>query len=138
MEGSQDTLPVNLAYVQKEGPRTIANLTLYFYGWAIKSISLSELSEQDYIMNIWHLNFKQVEGKYYMTFKFTEPAVPGGSGGGAGGMDFNTYLGYIQLDEELSFVHYEQKLIQRGALQLGQYKVIEGKPEKGIVEKEEK
>lgn len=128
LEGSHDTLPVNLTYIEKEGRKTFANLTLHFYGWPIKTIDLSKLSGLEYISEIWDLDYKEVYGEFFMTYKMTEPVW---------GNNFDVYLGFIHLDEDLNLVEYVQKDHIKQSLTIGEYDVIQGKPELGLVKKEE-
>ena len=125
---SGDTLPVNLTYIQEESRSTIAKLTLHFNGWPIKSINLSELLGRKYISDIWDLDYKEVNGEYFITYKVTEPVW---------GNNANIYLGFMHLGKELNLVENVQKDHTWKSLYIGEYDVIKGKPELGLVKKEE-
>lgn len=131
-------LPVNLKTVHESNLATKAEMQISLFGYEMKSVNVSALTNLKYIERIDVLDANEKDDYIHITYRFEEPTNPGGSGGGQCGAGYEVYLGYLKLKKDWSVKESTFKQIDSCCCwkNVEDYTVEPGKPELGLIKRE--
>lgn len=133
-----DTLyqDVKLDIIDTMNLKTEAFIEIYLNGILLREIDIGKKLGAYYLWDINEYYVKKI-GKYmHITFKTSEPSMPGAMGGGQCGAGDEDYIGYIKLNEKLEILRFDTKKIGSciDYFSAEKYHIVKDKPELGLVE----
>lgn len=133
-------LPVQMETIHDRNLESKAELILCFLGEELTRINISKIATLKYIEGLDPIDVKDFNDRIHLTFTFYERTIPGGSGGGQCGAGLEQYIGYLKLRKDWKVEKFEYKQVHSCCClsRVEKYKIEKGKPEMGLIEKEDK
>lgn len=88
---------------------TNAQLLFYINGIELKTFSLNQLTNNDYIENIDILGEKRVDNKFYLLLRYSHQSKPGSYGQGMCGNGIEEYIAYLEVDADLKVTAFQKE-----------------------------
>ena len=116
---------------------TNAQISFYINGIELKTFSLNQLADNDYIENINILGEKRVDNKFYLLLKYSHQSKPVSYGQGMCGNGIEEYIAHLVIGEDFRVISFEKNRLQSCLLDLNDDDILFdiNHPELGIKKK---